>query len=335
MARPEKVGAVTEIKERFEGSEAAILTEYRGLQVGEIAEVRAALREIDADYKVLKNTLARIAVREVGLDELVGMLEGPTAIAFCRGDVAAAAKALDEAAGKFPVLVIKGGVLKGKIIDAGQARELAKLEPREVLLTKIAMLVNMPAQQTVNVFAALLRDFGSMLAQVVAKKESGELPGGSGAAPEPEAQADEGGTPAPAEPEAAGEPEEQAAEQGTAVPAEAQPEGAAEPQEPAAEQGTAAPAEAQPEGAAEPEAPTAEQGTAAAEAQPETAEPEAAAEPKGPEPEAETDAPAAPAPEPEAEVEVAKLPEAEEQAEAAPESDAAANEDVTQPTDES
>jgi large subunit ribosomal protein L10 len=171
MAKPEKVEAVTEITGRFQDSEAALLTEYRGLKVGEIAEVRRALREADADYKVLKNTLARLAVREVGLDELVGMLEGPTAIAFVRGDAAAAAKALDEATRKFPVLAIKGGVLNGRVITAEQATELARLEPRETQLAKIAMLMNSPVQQTANVLSALLRGLGSMLSQVVAQKE--------------------------------------------------------------------------------------------------------------------------------------------------------------------
>src|SRR5687768_5732361 len=181
MARPEKAQAVAEITERFNDSDAALLTEYRGLHVGEIAELRGALREAGTEYKVLKNTLARIAVREVGLEDLVEMLEGPTAIAFVQGDAVEAAKALDDAAKKFPVLIIKGGVVDGKIIDADQARQLAKLEPREVQLAKIVMMVNTPLQQTANVLSALLRDFGSMLAQVVAKKESGELPGGSGA----------------------------------------------------------------------------------------------------------------------------------------------------------
>lgn len=182
MARPEKTAAVAEITSRFGESNAALLTEYRGLTVTEIAEVRGALREAEADYKVMKNTLVRIAAREVGLEELADLLTGPTAIAFCRGDAVAAAKALDDAAKRFPVLVVKGGVLNGKILDGDQARDLAKIEPREVLLAKIAMLVNQPAQQTVNVLSALLRNLGSMLAQVVEKKESGELPGGAGAA---------------------------------------------------------------------------------------------------------------------------------------------------------
>lgn len=174
--RADKQAEVQEITTRFQETDAALLTEYRGLRVAEIREVRNALREADSEYKVLKNTLARLAVREVGLEDLVALLEGPTAIAFVRGDVAAAAKALDEAIKKFPVLTIKGGVLNGKILDADQARALAKLETREVLLTKIAMLFNQPAQQTVNVFSALLRDLGSMLGQVLAQKESETTP---------------------------------------------------------------------------------------------------------------------------------------------------------------
>ncbi|MGH2748930.1 MAG: 50S ribosomal protein L10 [Actinomycetota bacterium] len=176
MAKPEKVEAVKEIADRFSGADAALLTEYRGLSVKEMAEVRGALRDADAEYRVLKNTLTRIAVRDVGLDELVGMLDGPTAIAFCSGDAVQAAKALDDAIKRFPVLAFKGGVLRGRVIDAAQASALAKLEPREVQLATIAMMVNTPLQQTVNVFAALLRDLGSMLAQVVAQKESSEPP---------------------------------------------------------------------------------------------------------------------------------------------------------------
>lgn len=176
MPRPEKVAAVEEISQRFSEAEAALLTEYRGLTVPELAELRAELRKADAEYKVLKNTLARIAVKELGMEDLIESLVGPTAIAFVRGDVAAAAKALDDAAKRFPVLVVKGGVLKGKVIGADQTRTLATLPSREVLLSQTAMLFNSPAQQLANVLSALLRNLGSMLAQVVAKKESGELP---------------------------------------------------------------------------------------------------------------------------------------------------------------
>lgn len=178
MARPDKAATVAEITRRFNEADAALLTEYRGLTVGELADVRTSLRESGTELKVLKNTLARIAARETGMEDLVELLVGPTAIAFVSGDAAAAAKVLEEATRKYPVLVLKGGVLNGKVFDADQARSLARLEPREVLLARTAMLFNTPAQQTVNVLAALLRNFGSMLAQVVAKKEAGEVPAG-------------------------------------------------------------------------------------------------------------------------------------------------------------
>lgn len=240
MAKPEKVAQLAEITERFKEAEATLLTEYRGLTVSDIAEVRGALRESGAEYKVMKNTLARIAVREVGLDELVEMLEGPTAVVFVKGDVVEAAKALDDAVKKYPVLVVKGGAMAGKVIDADQAKALAKLESRETLLTKIAMLFNQPAQQTVNVFSALLRDLGSMLGQVVAKKESGELPGGEAPAAEAEAPAAEAEAPAEAEAEAPAEPEAQTtgtdevpADEPTPEAAEAEAE---EPPEPETEQ---------------------------------------------------------------------------------------------------
>ncbi|HJR44220.1 MAG TPA: 50S ribosomal protein L10 [Actinomycetota bacterium] len=224
MARPEKTQAVEEISGRFQEASAALLTEYRGLSVSDIAELRGALREADAEYKVLKNTLTRIAVKDVGLEDLIGLLEGPTAIAFCKGDAVAAAKALDEAAKKYPVLVIKGGVLRGKVIDATQAKALASLEPREIQLAKIVMMFNAPLQQTVNVFAASLRDLGSMLGQVLAKKESGELPGGTGeAAPPAEAAAPEPEAEAPADEAASAEPTEgdEPADRGQAGTAEA------------------------------------------------------------------------------------------------------------------
>ncbi len=178
MPKPDKVAAVQEIRNRLDEAGAVLLTEYRGLHVGEIAEVRSALRDAEADYKVLKNTLARIAVREAGYEGLSDMLEGPTAVAFCRGDAVSAAKALDEAAKKFPVLTIKGGILRGKLISAEQASALASLESREVLLARIAMMMNAPAQGAATAAAGLLRDLGSMLAQVVTSKEE---PGASAA----------------------------------------------------------------------------------------------------------------------------------------------------------
>ena len=252
--KADKAQTVVEITERFKNADAALLTEYRGLSVSEIAELRNALRDAGTEYKVLKNTLARIAVREVGLEDLAEMLTGPTAIAFIKGDAVEAAKALDDAAKKFPVLVIKGGVLDGKIVDGDQARALAKLEPREVQLTKIVLMINQPLQQTANVLSALLRDFGSMLAQVVAKKESGELPGGSGSedAAEPGGRLEDGV-------EAGGSAAPAAAEE-----APAEPEGEA-PAAPEAEEQAAAAPEAD---AAQPEATADETPEAAEETEP-------------------------------------------------------------------
>lgn len=197
MPRPEKEAAVREIADRFNEVDAALLTEFRGLSVTDIAEVRGALRDAGADYKVLKNTLARIAVKEAGLDELVEMFQGPTAVAFVKGDAVEAAKALDGAAGRFPVLVIKGGMLRGgRVIGAEEARRLARLESREVVLTQIVTMINQPAQRTVNVLSALLRDLGSMLAQVLTQKEESGEP--AGAAPA-QGAADEAGAEEPAE----------------------------------------------------------------------------------------------------------------------------------------
>ena len=220
MPRPEKVAAVKEISDRFSNSEAALLTEFRGLSVSDIAEVRTALRNADpeTEYKVSKNTLARIAAKEAGLEDLIELLVGPTAIAYVKGDAAAAAKALDEAARRFPVLTIKGGILSGKSISAEQAQALAKLEPRDTQLAKIAMMMKQPATLTVNVLAALLRDLGSMLAQVSAKKESGELPAGDAAAAEatPAAQA----APAAEAPEASEESTEESTPDASEEPKE-------------------------------------------------------------------------------------------------------------------
>jgi large subunit ribosomal protein L10 len=265
VPRPEKVTAVKEIASRFSEANAALLTEYRGLSVAELQELRRALRSANAEYKVLKNTLTRRAVKEVGLEELVEHLVGPTAIAFVRGDAVEAAKALDEAAKKYPVLVIKGGVIDGVIIDADQTKALARLESREVQLTKIAMLLNMPLQQTVNVFAALLRDLGSMLAQVLARKES-EAPAAEVVteAPAPEAPAPEAQTTGPDEAPEEAPATEEAAEP-PADPGEAEAETAEAEAETAevvdqTETTTAAAAEESVEAASDTESESAEGG---------------------------------------------------------------------------
>ncbi len=164
MARPDKAAAVATLVDSFQESSGAVLTEYRGLTVKQLQDLRRALGE-NATYAVVKNTLTQIAAREagVGVDDL---LTGPTAIAFINGDVVEAAKGLRDFAKAHPALVIKGGVLDGKQIDAAEIAKLADLESREVLLGKMAgamlaslsqavYLLNAPLQQTARLAAAL------------------------------------------------------------------------------------------------------------------------------------------------------------------------------------
>jgi large subunit ribosomal protein L10 len=129
MARPEKVATVEEIKEKLEGARAAVLTEYRGLKVSELAALRASLRAAEAEYKVYKNTLARRAAEEAGLAELISLLEGPTAITFVKGDAVAVAKALRDYSKTNANLVVKGGILGTRIIQPEDVAALADIEP--------------------------------------------------------------------------------------------------------------------------------------------------------------------------------------------------------------
>ena len=138
MANAEKVAAVTELTERFRDSSGAVLTEYRGLTVAQLAELRRSLGD-NATFTVVKNTLTKIAVTDAGLaDQLSSLLAGPSAVAFVDGDVVEAAKGLRDFAKANPLLVIKGGVLDGKAISPSEIIKLADLEPREVLLAKLA-----------------------------------------------------------------------------------------------------------------------------------------------------------------------------------------------------
>ena len=138
MANAEKVAAVAELTERFKDSSGAVLTEYRGLTVAQLAELRKSLGD-NATFTVVKNTLTKIAVTDAGLaDQLSSLLAGPSAVAFVDGDVVEAAKGLRDFAKANPLLVIKGGVLDGKAISPSEIIKLADLEPREVLLAKLA-----------------------------------------------------------------------------------------------------------------------------------------------------------------------------------------------------
>ena len=134
--RPEKVAVVTEVKERLGRADAAVLTEYRGLNVAAMAELRRALRAAGGDYKIYKNTLARLGARSAGIDTLDEMLTGPTAIVFVEGDAAAVAKALRDYARGNPALVVKGGLLGQRVLTANEVTALADLPSREVILAR-------------------------------------------------------------------------------------------------------------------------------------------------------------------------------------------------------
>ncbi len=157
--RAEKVAVVDEVRTRLSSSSAAILTEYRGLKVSELAELRRALRQAGGEYKIYKNTLVRFAVRDLGLDELEPLVQGPTAIAFVDGDAAAVAKALRDFARTNPHLVVKGGLLGENVLSAADAGALAELPSREVLLAQLAGGLAAPLQQLAGLLQALPRNF--------------------------------------------------------------------------------------------------------------------------------------------------------------------------------
>lgn len=171
MPRPEKVQAVADIKESLEGSEAVFLTEYRGLTVKAVQELRASLRASGAEYKVVKMTLARLAADDAGITGLDEHLLGPTALAFAKSDPVATAKALKDFAKTHEVFVMKAGVLSGNILSPEEVSRLAEIESREVLLAKIAGAARATLVQAAGLFASFNRNAASMFKQLMDKKE--------------------------------------------------------------------------------------------------------------------------------------------------------------------
>lgn len=174
MPRPEKVAVVEEIKARFENSGGVILTEYRGLRVGEMQKLRRELRDNGTELKIVKNTLARLAVEGSDYAGIVEFFEGPVAIAFYEDDPVPTAKLLRGFASENPALVIKGGLLSGEVINAESARKLADLESRDVLLAKIAGAMQAPMTKLAGATSALIRNFGYALGSYVAAREADE-----------------------------------------------------------------------------------------------------------------------------------------------------------------
>jgi large subunit ribosomal protein L10 len=168
--RAEKVAVVDEVREHLRGADAVILTEYRGLTVKDLAELRRGLRVNGGEYRVYKNTLVRFATRSLGLEDLDPMLEGPTAIAFVSGDAAAVAKTLRDFGRTNQNLVIKGAVLGNKVLDAAGTASLADLPPRDVLLARLAGGLAAPLQQMAGLLQALTRNFAYGLAALRDKR---------------------------------------------------------------------------------------------------------------------------------------------------------------------
>ena len=165
-----KRATVAELREDLASSSALITTEYRGLTVREIGEIRRALRKNDVTYRVVKNRLMRIAAEQEGHEGLAPLLIGPSAIAFGSGDEAAVAKAVIDAVRPYKLVKVTGAVVGGKTLDAAGVQTLATLPSREVLLAQLAGAFNAPATQVAGLLAANLRSLGSLLAQLSEQK---------------------------------------------------------------------------------------------------------------------------------------------------------------------
>ncbi len=175
--RTQKVATVESVKERVETTSTAVVTEYRGLTVAEISTLRRELKKADAEYKVLKNTLVRRAIEGTPSEPLGAYLEGPTAIAWVKGDVSAVAKILRDFSKSTPSLILKGGVLDGKALSANDLKALADLPSREVLLAQLAGLLASPMRQMAGLLKAVPQNFAYGLSALIDSK------GGPQAAP--------------------------------------------------------------------------------------------------------------------------------------------------------
>ncbi len=171
MPTPEKTQTIEELEARFGSSTAAVLADFRGLNVGQVIKLRRSLREAGVEYKVYKNTLIKIAADNVGIDGLDPYLEGPTAIAFSGQDPVAAARILAGFAKESKILKIKCGILKGETIDRDQVARLAALPPREILLAQVVGSMKSPIAGLVNVLAGPARKLVWALDAIRKQKE--------------------------------------------------------------------------------------------------------------------------------------------------------------------
>jgi len=171
MARPNKANSIAELADHFRTSNAAVLTEYRGLTVAQLKTLRRSLGST-VTYAVVKNTLTKIAAKEAGVTGVDDLLAGPSAIAFVKGDAVDAAKVIKNFAKEHPALVIKGGYMDGKMLSAADIQKIADLESREVLLSKLAGAMKAKQSQAAALFAAPLAKTARALGALQAKLES-------------------------------------------------------------------------------------------------------------------------------------------------------------------
>src|SRR6202049_178447 len=195
MNREQKAVAIAEIATQIDESHAIFAVDYRGISVAQVAELRAKLREADATFKVVKNTLTERAADRAGAEALKEHLAGPTALTFVRGDVATAAKAIADYARATHLLPFKGGLMDGAALDADQIRSLSRLPSREALYGQLVGVVASPVTGLVRTLSALLGGLAVALGQVREGKESGEIPAGAPPVAQPPATSEE---PAPA-----------------------------------------------------------------------------------------------------------------------------------------
>jgi large subunit ribosomal protein L10 len=174
MPKPEKVQKVKELAERFKVSKGVMFADYRGLTVKDATELRRALKQADTAFTVSKNTLTKLAVRDAGLEETVPMMEGPTAIAFIKGDAISGAKAILDAGRRFPALVVKGAVIEGRVLGEVEARALATLETKEISVAKVAGMLQAPLARMIYLLQAPLQRIAFALAE--RGRQSGEEP---------------------------------------------------------------------------------------------------------------------------------------------------------------
>jgi large subunit ribosomal protein L10 len=207
MNRDQKAAAIAEIAAQIEDSEAIFAVDYRGISVPQAAELREQLRGADARFRIVKNSLTERAADQVGAEALKGLLDGPTALTFVRGDVAAAAKAISDYSRRTDLLAFKGGVLNGDALAADQIRDIARLPSRDVLYGQLVGLVAMPIGGLARTLNALIQGLAIQLGQIRDKKESGEIPAGEAPA-QPVAEAPDEDAEPPEQPASTEEPAE-------------------------------------------------------------------------------------------------------------------------------